>query len=238
MRDVVVPHGNFIDTPPNNVVAIAAESDLALPASFVAQRYRSSPRSTDTVIAREPPKRQRLIDEPKPTNKTRVTSPQNSRENDTDEFSNRKKPQVDDDMILPEWHTLPMRNEKSIYLRFLLLQLARRNAPRDKIPYRKALIQTPLSDKYEMRVNAKWDEETEDVAIKLLRREFSFDYLRNIVWSSIKQEKLFLGDNEDLHQVNHDAFDEAMSFPLRLGIVGDEDLDCNTLIEADPIAPK
>lgn len=161
-----------------------------------------------------------------------------------------EKPKNADDM-LSSWSTYKPQS-KSILLTYWLQRLApaskeeprKANVKLKEIPFRRALIETLLSEEFQPHIGPTWEppigagwepseEEEEDgndsEDIKALRRSFHDTYMKKINWAATRFQRLFLIDgSEDLHQVNEEAYLKAYYYPLRLGIrvYRDEDFPC------------
>ncbi len=130
---------------------------------------------------------------------------------------------------LPSWHTYKI-NSKSALLRFWLMKLAPGSQiiPKE-IPFRKALVETLLSPKYQSWITDSWDPaedaEDDDMEMKQRRADFSMDYMRAVDWPKTPYKWLFLTEEEDFHQVNEPAYIYAYEFPLKRGIRAYKDED-------------
>lgn len=115
-------------------------------------------------------------------------------------------------------------------LKFWLMKLAPGGRVKaEEIPFRRALIETLLSDKFQPYINEFWEEQTVDAKIRRLRVDFNEAYLVAIDWAATRFKRLFLiKGSKDLHLVDEDAYVYAYNFPLKLGVRAyyDEDFPC------------
>lgn len=137
---------------------------------------------------------------------------------------------------LLSWKTyMPRVKFPSFLLELCLRILAPGCVDQEEIPFRRALIDTLLSDKFQPHIYSLWTEDDlwaqdNDDKIKGLRRKFFFTYLHAVDWSQTRFERLYKKDAiPDIHTIEEDAFSYAYDFPLKLGIrvYRDEDFPCH-----------
>lgn len=148
-----------------------------------------------------------------------IPKPEEKTENNADTF--------------PAWFTYKRRLESPL-LKLWLMKLAPGSSVKPKeIPFRRALIETLLSEEFQPHIGPNWEppigpgwepsgeevDGNDDEDIKARRRNFHDTYLKKVDWAATRFKRLFLIDgSEDFHQVNEEAYLKAYNFPLKLGV--------------------